>query len=129
MSQKLMWNQIETLYRGQGTNGAGVTVEAEALDVAMRRAGKSVYDSDWWVETLQNVLEHWGIYMQRWTDAATRVPRIHFSVSVPRPGVVPGGAQQPSTTSGPLKPMTSGPLNTGTLRERLLSNKQEEKET
>ena len=125
MAQKLMWNQIESQYRGQGTNGAVVTVEVEAMDLATRKAGKSVYDTDWWIETLQNVLEHWGIYTQRWTDAATKVPRIHFSVTMPRPGEVPGTTQQPYTTSGPLNPMTSGPLNTGTLRERLLSNKQE----
>ena len=126
MAQKLMWSQIESLYRGQGTNGAVVTVEVEAMDVAMRRAGKSVYDSDWWVETLQNVLEHWGIYIQHWTDAATRVPRMHFSVTMPRPGEGPGASQQPSTTSGPLRSMASGPLTSGSLRERLLSNKQEE---
>ena len=37
--------------------------------------------------------------------------------TVPRPGEGPGMTQQPSATSGPL--------NTGTLRQRLLSNKQE----
>ena len=116
MSQKLMWNQIESLYRGQGTNGAVVTVEAEAMDLAMRRAGKTVYDTDWWVETLQNVLEHWGIFGQRWTDAATKVPRRHFSLTMPTPG--DGTTQQPYTTSGPL--------NTGSLRERLSHSKQEE---
>jgi hypothetical protein len=126
MSQQLMWNQIETLYRGQGTNGTVVTVESQALDLALSKAGKTVYDSDWWIETMQRVLEHWGVYTQRWTDSATRVPRLHFSMTESKPQEGTGSIQQPSTQQPPSQqppaqqPSTeTTPLNTGSLRERL----------
>src|SRR4051794_24149666 len=112
MAQQLMWSQIESLYRGQGTNGTVVTVELDAMDLAQKRAGKSVFDTDWWVETLKQVLDHWGIYSQRWTDAATRMPRVHFSITQPRPGQIIDGTQQPTTQQ---QPYDSGPINTGTL--------------
>jgi hypothetical protein len=130
MAQQLMWNQIEALYRGQSTGGTVVTVEADAMELALKKAGKSVYDSDWWVETLLNVLEHWGVYAQRWMDAATRVPRIHFSTTPSRisPGMDP--TQQPSAQQPPAQqPSTNTtPINTGTLRERLMTKKLEPKD-
>lgn len=130
MAQQLMWDQIGSLYRGQGTGGTVVTVEADAMELAQKKAGKGVYDSDWWVETLLSVLEHWGIYAQRWIDAATRVPRMHFSTSPARvsPGTDP--TQQPSAQQPPVQqPSTTGtPINTGSLRERLMTKKLEPKD-
>ncbi|MFL5734489.1 MAG: hypothetical protein ACJ78Q_14985 [Chloroflexia bacterium] len=128
MAQQLMWNQIEELYRGQGTNGTVITVESDAMQAALNRAGKSVYETDWWIETLQNVLEHWGVYSQRWLDVATRVPRMHFSLTPNRMG--PGATQQsptqqPPVQQSPTQPQAqeptgnTGPINTGSLRERL----------
>jgi hypothetical protein len=130
MAQQLMWNQIETLYRGQGTGGTVVTVESDAMELAQKKAGKGVYDSDWWVETLLNVLEHWGIYAQRWIDAATRVPRMHFSTTPARvsPGTDPTqqpSAQEPPAQQPPVQQpsTTTTPINTGSLRERLMTTK------
>ncbi len=79
MAQHMMWDPIAQNYRGQATNGTVVTVDHDVMDMANKKAGKSVYDSDWWIETLAAVLEHWGIYGRRWVDAATKMPRINFS--------------------------------------------------
>jgi hypothetical protein len=130
MSQQLMWNQIEELYRGQGTNGTVITIESDAMQTALNRAGKAVYDTDWWIETLQNVLEHWGVYSQRWLDVATRVPRIHFSLTPNRLDRTITGQQAPSQQPPSYQPQAqsqeestsntdTGPINTGSLRERL----------
>jgi hypothetical protein len=112
MAQQLMWNQIELVYRGQATNGTVITVEEEAMDKAQRNAGKSVYDTDWWVETLARVLEHWGIFTKQWIDNATRTPRLHFSLGEPQIDTgQPSTSQQPTTTAPPTGPLNSGPLS------------------
>ena len=119
MAQQLMWNQIEILYRGQATNGTVVTVEEQAMDKAQRNAGKSVYDTDWWVETLARVLEHWGIQTKQWIDNATRTPRLHFSLGEPQSDLdQQSTSQQPASTPS-TGPLTSGPLASGPLSSRL----------
>jgi hypothetical protein len=115
MAQQLMWDQIEAIYRGQATNSALVTVEQDAMDVALRKAGKVIYDSDWWLETLQNVLEHWGIYGKRWVDPATQLQRVHFTLGEPRKDTDSGQLQQET-------PPAEG-TRTGPLTERLISGK------
>ena len=120
MAQAMMWDPIVGDYRGQATNGTVVTVDKDVMDMANKRAGKAVYESDWWVETLERVLEHWGIYAKRWVDAASGVPRINFSLD--RPAEVPTKPveqalpepppQPAKTPSGPLsKRLMSGPLH------------------
>jgi hypothetical protein len=78
MAQRMMWIQVQSIYRGQATDGTVVTVEADAMDLALKKAGNGIYDSDWWNETLEKVLDHWGISTQRWHDAVTKTPRAHF---------------------------------------------------
>ncbi len=80
MAQRMMWNQFQAQYRGQATNGTVVTVDETVMALALKKAGKSVFDSDWWIETLERVLNHWGINTQRWVDATTNTRRAHFSL-------------------------------------------------
>ncbi|MDQ6694036.1 MAG: hypothetical protein M3014_06400 [Chloroflexota bacterium] len=107
MSQKMMWDIIAGIYRGQATDTTVVTVEEAAMTLALTKAGKGVFDADWWPETLTRILEHWGIYSRRWIDEATRLPRMHFVLGQPKPGT-PGI----ENASGPLSArIMSGPLN------------------
>lgn len=76
----MMWNQHQDIYRGQATDGTVVTVDQEVMTLAIKKAGKGVYESDWWVESLERVLSHWGISARRWIDATTHTPRAHFSM-------------------------------------------------
>jgi len=111
MAQQMMWNAWQDTFRGQASDGTIVTVEQEAMDIAHRKAGTAVYESDWWPETLTRVLEHWGIYHKKWLDEDTHNPRLHFTTSVlEKPNEIPKPA------SGPLSArLTSGPLNTRNL--------------
>lgn len=104
MAQQLMFDRIGGMYRGQATNGSIVTVTEDAMELALKKAGKTIYDSDWWVETILRVLEGWGIYCKRWVDDATNSLRLEFST---KPPDKPTG-QQASTSTNPL---TSGPLS------------------
>jgi hypothetical protein len=125
MAQIMMWDHILSVYRGQASNGTVIVVEPPAMELAHKRAGKTVYDSDWWIETVQRTLEHWGIYARRWVDAATHVPRINYSLT--RPGntgtLSTEQLEAPSTplsssslaNSGPLLNSGSGPLGSGPL--------------
>ena len=111
MAQRMMWDHITAMYRGQAGNGTVVAVEPEAMDLAHKRAGKVVYDSDWWVETLQITLEHWGIFGRHWMDAATRVPRANFSLN--RYTDTDKLTQEQVSSAPPptpTKPLSSGPL-------------------
>src|SRR5215210_312023 len=122
MAQQMMWDVIESVFRAQSSNGSIVTVDQDTMELAQKKAGKGVYESDWWVETLTNVLEHWGIKTKRWVDVATQLPRYHFSLGEPQPGADPSMPQQqpaPPTTS----PLHSGPLGSGPLSSRLGANK------
>lgn len=107
MAQQIMWNEFEGQYRGQATGGEVVTVAEDAMKLALKKAGNWVFDSDWWVETLIRVLEHWGIYRKRWTDPATQVVRLHFTMGDPTPG-----PDESTASSGPLSTrILSGPLD------------------
>lgn len=113
MSQKMMWDIIAGIYRGQASDTTVITVEEDAVELALSKAGKSVYDSDWWPETLPRILEHWGIYSSRWTDEATRLHKMHFVLGRPtKPS--PVGIEN---ANGPL----SARVMSGPLSGRLLS--------
>ena len=116
MAQKMMWDHILSVYRGQASDGTVVVAEPAAMDLAQRKAGRTVYDSDWWVETVQRTLEHWGIYSRRWIDAATRMPRINYSLTkyTGQAGSAVAEAAQPQSVDqvvpAPIRPLASGPL-------------------
>ena len=95
----MMWSAWEGLYRGQASNGTVITVDEDAMNVALKQAGKGIFETDWWTETLTRILDHWGIYSKRWTDEITGVPRLHFHLSKPKPS--PPQGEQIATT-GPL---------------------------
>ena len=109
-------------------NGTVVVVDPSAMDLAHKKAGKTVYDSDWWVETLQVTLDHWGIFSRRWMDGATRVPRANFSLeSFPDTGTL----TQEQVSRNLTQPLQSGPLlsrlNSGPLGSGPLSPKDEKR--
>ncbi len=114
MAQQMMWDPIVGDYRGQAADGTVVTVVPEAMELANKRAGRTVYDSDWWVETVQSTLEHWGIYSRRWIDAASRVPRVEFSIGEPKSATTQDQAKvdvaDSPTANEPGKIAGSGPL-------------------
>lgn len=112
MPQQIMWDRIAEIYRGQAENRTVVTIDREAMEMAVKKAGNTVFEADWWTETLPSVLAHWGIHSKRWTDEATRVPRLHFSML--EPGEEPGAN---TTASGPLSTRI---LNSGNLSTRIL---------
>lgn len=113
MAQQMMWNVFQETFRGQASDGTIVTVEKEVMDVAHRKAGAGVYDSDWWPETLTRVLEHWGIYHKKWVDEDTGNPRLHFTNIPPQKS-----EDTLKTASGPLSArLTSGPLKTRHLTD------------
>ena len=107
MAQELMWSQIQAVYRGQATNGVLVVVEDDAMQLALKKAGKTVFDTDWWLETPNDVLEHWGVYAKRLVDEATQVPKTTFKAGEPKSG---------STITNPS---LGGPLSTRILSGKL----------
>ena len=109
MAQQMMWSAWESLYRGQGSDGTVITVDEDAMNTALKQAGKGIFDSDWWLETLARVLEHWGIFSKRWTDDATHMPRMHFRLGQPKPE----------------DPFEAQLANTGPLNARILTRKRE----
>ena len=109
MPQQMMWNQMERVYRGQASDGTVVTVEEDAMMLAHKKAGNSVYESDWWPETLTRVLEHWGIYSRRWVDEVTFVPRMHFTKGEP------AGQGAHTAQAQEQQQLRSGPLSTRLL--------------
>jgi hypothetical protein len=80
MPSQMMWNVVERLYRGQATDGTVVTVDESAMQAAQKQAGKGIYETDWWRETLPVTLERWGLVAKRWVDEATGMPRAHYSL-------------------------------------------------
>jgi hypothetical protein len=114
MSQ-MMWNHVEALYRGQSPGGTVVTVDQDAMSKALQNAGSSVYDTEWWLETLVTVVEHWGLRAKRWVDPATQVLRFHFRLAPDQPT---GGSEigtGPLTTRILTNRLNSGNLNSGGL--------------
>ena len=119
MSQ-LMWNPFEAQYRGQGSTGVIVTVDEDVMNHAIKKAGSGVFEVDWWLESLQNVLEHWGYETKRWTDPVTQMPRVNYSFA-PK-GAAHSEGEQAHTTSGLLRKLTtSGPLTTRILNSGKLN--------
>ncbi len=109
MAQQMMWIAIEETYRGQASDGAVITVNEDTMLLAHKKAGRDVFEADWWTGTLTRILEHWGIYGKRWMDQSTRVPRMHFNTGEPRQII---GGLNPNA-SGPLSSrLNSGPLST-----------------
>jgi hypothetical protein len=78
---RIMWSQVEGLYRGQALTGTVITIDDDALKTALKNAGESIFDTEWWMETLNVVLERWGLKSKHWTDPATQVLRIHFRMA------------------------------------------------
>jgi hypothetical protein len=109
-SQQMMWSAVESLYRGQATDGTVVTVEEPAMMAALKQAGKGIFDTDWWQETLPAILERWGLTSRRWIDEATDMPRAHYRLGAP--------------TEPHLEEVSR--LTTGSLSERLLARKKEQ---
>ena len=87
MAQQLMWDYQSSVFRGQAVNGTVVTVTEDAMNMAQRKAGKSVYETDWWLETLDTVLDGWGIEIKRWHDYVTAQNRADYTL---RPGTDTG---------------------------------------
>jgi len=81
----MMWDLHEDTYRGQASDGTVVTVPQPVMELALKKAGKGVYDSDWWVESQESILSHWGIDSRRWMDGVTRTPRARFTMSAVQP--------------------------------------------
>ncbi len=107
---RILWDHVEAHYRAQCNSGTILSIDEDALIKALKNAGNVVFDTEWWVETLPNVLEHWGLRNKRWTDPATQMPRVHYRLTTDR---VP---------TGPLSPTGTGPLNsTGPLSDRINS--------
>lgn len=102
MAQQIMWNQFEGIFRGQASDGTVITIEDEALKMALNKAGNDVFESDWWAETLVRVLEHWGIYGKRWSDDTTHTGRLHFTLGEPKAGTGQSGPLTERLLSGPL---------------------------
>ena len=123
---RIMWSQTEGLYRGQALTGTVLTVDEDALRIALKNAGNAVFDTEWWLETLTIVLERWGLNAKQWTDPATQVLRIHFRVTADQAAAANGGVgtgpltariQSGNLISGGLSSgnLRSGGLNSGTL--------------
>lgn len=105
----MMWSPRESLYRGQASDGTVITVDEDAMTTALKKAGNGIFETDWWIETLTRVLEHWGIFSKRWMDDITNVPRMHFRLGEP-------------TSVDPLEELKA---TTGPLGSRLLTRKKE----
>jgi hypothetical protein len=112
-----MWSQVEGLYRGQCPTGTVITIDEDALKVALKNAGNAIFDTEWWIETFTVVLERWGLKSKNWTDPATQVLRVHFRMA--NSDGVQGNSTGPlgGTTTGPLttRLLNSGKLNSGNL--------------
>ncbi len=105
MSQ-MMWSYTDQKYRGQAADGTLVAADEAAMQTALKKAGKTVYDTGWWLETLHSVLNHWGIQGKRTLDAATRMPQVDFSSASEQsqpPVQRPSGPLSTRLLSGPLK--------------------------
>jgi hypothetical protein len=119
MSQQIMWINAEEIYRGQASDGTIVTIEKDALEVALRKAGRGIWEADWWTETLPATLQHWGLTGQQSIDPLTRMPTMHFG-QVKATGADPTGDQsKPDLNSGSLlSRLATGKFITGKLSDK-----------
>jgi hypothetical protein len=113
---RIMWSQIDSQYRGQSTSGTILTIDEDAMNKAIKNAGNAVFDTEWWVETLGVVLEHWGLRYKRWLDPVTQMPHVHYRLTNDR---------TPTGSTGPLPGPNGAPAikGTGPLTTRILSGK------
>ena len=44
---RIMWSQTEGLYRGQALTGTVITIDDDALNVALKNAGNAIFDTEW----------------------------------------------------------------------------------
>jgi hypothetical protein len=120
---RIIWNQVEAVYRGQSSTGAVITVDEDALQRALRNAGNAVFDSEWWLESLPVVLERWSLGSRRWMDQVTGMPRVHYRIVTDPP---PQSRTGPFGNTGPLikgtGPLTTRILNSGKLDSGKLSS-------
>src|SRR5690348_4135414 len=132
---KILWDHVESHYRAQSNSGVILSIDDDAMLKALKNAGNGVFDTEWWMETLPNVLEHWGLRSKRWIDPPTQMPRIHYRLTADRVPTGPLPTPPPNPTfsgTGPLSnrlngtaPLTSrtAPSSTGPLTNRLNSGR------
>jgi hypothetical protein len=121
---RILWDHIEEHYRAQCNSGIILSIDDDAMVKALKNAGNVVFDTEWWLETLPNVLEHWGLRSKRWTDPATQMPRIHYRLTTDRVSTGNTGPMKIGTgpltdrinSTGPLSDRTNG---TSSLADRL----------
>jgi hypothetical protein len=109
---RILWNQFEAVYRGQSNTGTVITVDEDAMQKALVNAGNVVFESEWWMETLTNVLDHWSLGSKRWMDHVTGMPRVHFRLL----------AEPPPQRTGPFSSNTGNLKGTGPLTTRILNS-------
>jgi hypothetical protein len=121
---RIMWSQAESLYRGQSLTGTVITIDEDALNTALKHAGNTIFDTEWWLETLTVVLERWGLRSKEWTDPTTQVLRVHIRTAASDQPADTGVGTGPLTTrlliSGGLdaSKVGSGGLSSGKLNNR-----------
>ncbi len=110
---RILWSQIDGHYRGQSNAGVILTVDQDAMNMAIKNAGNAVFDTEWWVETLSVVLEHWGLKSKRTLDHTTQMPHVHYRLTTD--GIPAGNTDflNGANGAGPLK--GTGPLTTRLL--------------
>jgi hypothetical protein len=118
---RILWNQVEAVYRAQANSGDVITVDEDAMQRALVNAGNTVFDTEWWVETLPSVLEHWSLGSRRWMDQVTGMPRVHFRLLAEAPSAdrtIPFGSNTDQIKgTGPLatRILNSGKLDSGKI--------------
>jgi hypothetical protein len=112
---RIMWSHVESQYRGQSFSGVIITIDEDAMNKVIKQAGNVVFDTEWWIETLAVVFEHWGLKSSRWLDPATQMPHVHYRLIHDR---------KPNDTSGPLTGAGSVTAikGTGPLMTRILNS-------
>jgi hypothetical protein len=103
-------------------------VDEDVMNHAIKKAGSGVFEVDWWIESLQDVLQHWGYESKRWMDPATQMPRVNYSFA--NKGAASQEEQPNASTSGFLRKLTTtGPLTTRILNSgKLDSSKLDEQQ-
>jgi hypothetical protein len=118
---RILWNQVEAVYRAQANSGDVITVDEDAMQRALVIAGNPVFDTEWWVEALPSVLEHWNLGSRRWMDQVTGMPRVHYRLLAEAPtadGIGPFGSNTGQVKgTGPLatRILNSGKLDSGKI--------------
>ncbi|MEP6775779.1 MAG: hypothetical protein ABJA50_09310 [Chloroflexota bacterium] len=120
---RILWNQVEAIYRAQANSGDVITVDEDAMQRALVNAGNAVFDTEWWVEAMPSVLEHWSLGSRRWMDQVTGMPRVHYRLLAEVP--VADGTGPFGSNAGHIKgtgPLTTRLLNSGKLESSKLDS-------